>query len=231
MVAVVTGGHGHAANAATTRSSGTELFRPLPEGSVELALAEAYGACVERWGRSKTTMGDVAREAGVSRATVYRIVPSKDALHDLHRRHGLAAFFADLDAELPDDGALDELLVAALSAASRLIGEDEGFQRLLVDDPGAVLPSLTFRGLDRIFAACRVFIAPRLEAHLGPPAAIRTAEWLARLVLWPVLDERAPFDLTDPDQVRDLVERRLLPALSPHSTPPTTSATGVQEES
>jgi AcrR family transcriptional regulator len=176
-------------------------------------------------------MADVARQAGVSRATVYRIVPSKYALHELHRRHGLAAFFADLDAALPDDAPLDELLVAALSASSRLIGEDEGFQQLLVDDPGAVLPSLTFRGLDRIFAACRVFIAPRLEAHLDPGTAARTAEWLARLVLWPVLDERAPFDLTDPDQVRDLVDRRLLRALPTRPTSPTTSATAVQEES
>ncbi|MGI8793766.1 MAG: TetR/AcrR family transcriptional regulator, partial [Acidimicrobiales bacterium] len=38
-------------------------------------LLEAAYACVGRYGLGKTTMDDVAREAGMSRATVYRYFP------------------------------------------------------------------------------------------------------------------------------------------------------------
>ena len=43
-------------------------------------LLDAARACLERYGLSKTTVEDVARAAGLSRATVYRMVGSRDAL-------------------------------------------------------------------------------------------------------------------------------------------------------
>lgn len=43
-------------------------------------LLDAAQACLERYGLSKTTVEDVARAAGLSRATVYRMVGSRDAL-------------------------------------------------------------------------------------------------------------------------------------------------------
>ena len=38
-------------------------------------LLQATYDCVARWGLAKTTVEDAAREAGVSRATVYRYFP------------------------------------------------------------------------------------------------------------------------------------------------------------
>ena len=32
-------------------------------------------ACIARWGMAKTTLDDIAREAGCSRATIYRLFP------------------------------------------------------------------------------------------------------------------------------------------------------------
>lgn len=43
-------------------------------------LLDAAEACLRRYGLSKTTVEDVARAAGVSRATVYRQIGSRDAL-------------------------------------------------------------------------------------------------------------------------------------------------------
>ncbi|MEM8904878.1 MAG: TetR family transcriptional regulator, partial [Actinomycetota bacterium] len=145
-----------------SRPAGASLFRPLPEGGLERRIVDAYDACLDRWGEPKTTMADVAREAGVSRATVYRVVPGgKATLAEMHRRHSLASFFADLDALVPTDAPLPELLTSLLGSGTQLLADDVAFQRRLADDPGAVLPELTFRGLDRIFAAARVFFGPR----------------------------------------------------------------------
>ena len=196
----------------------------MPADSIESRVVDGFAECLDRWGYDKTTIDDVARAAGVSRATVYRAVPGgKAAIHELHRRHRLACFFGDLDAAVPPDATLDELVVAVLHTAARLLADDGMFQRRLADHPDQLLPELTFRGLDRIFAACRVFVAGRFDAHLDPATASRTAEWIARIVLWHELDERAPVDLTDLDQARSFARDRILPALAISTEPPTTT--------
>ena len=53
------------------------MSRPLP---TEQRLLEATLVCLARHGIAKTTLDDVAREAGVSRATLYRYFPGKQAL-------------------------------------------------------------------------------------------------------------------------------------------------------
>jgi hypothetical protein len=44
-------------------------------GPAEQRVVDALLACIARWGVSKTTVEDVAREAGISRATIYRLFP------------------------------------------------------------------------------------------------------------------------------------------------------------
>jgi AcrR family transcriptional regulator len=43
-------------------------------------LIEAAGACIDRFGLAKTTIEDIAAEAHVSRATIYRYFPNRDDL-------------------------------------------------------------------------------------------------------------------------------------------------------
>ena len=58
------------------------LQEPLVSDPVTLdgtaaRLLDATVACIARVGVSKTTLDDVAREAGCSRATLYRYFPGK----------------------------------------------------------------------------------------------------------------------------------------------------------
>ena len=69
-------------------------------GSTE-RLLQATFACVARYGIGKTTIEDVAREAGVSRATVYRQFPGgKDQLVSDTIRWESTRFFAELAAAI-----------------------------------------------------------------------------------------------------------------------------------
>ena len=50
------------------------------------AVLDAAKRCVERWGMAKVTIDDIAADAGVSRATLYRLFPGgKDVLYDAMR--------------------------------------------------------------------------------------------------------------------------------------------------
>ena len=40
----------------------------------ETRVLDAAKSCCERWGLAKVTIEDIANEAGVSRATLYRII-------------------------------------------------------------------------------------------------------------------------------------------------------------
>ena len=62
----------------------------------ERRVLDATKVCCERWGIAKVTIDDIAAEAGVSRATLYRMFPGgKDVLFDALRVHELEAFFTD----------------------------------------------------------------------------------------------------------------------------------------
>lgn len=54
----------------------------IPEGADEARelLLDAAERCLERWGPAKTTLADIAAEAGVSRTTVYRHLGGRNDL-------------------------------------------------------------------------------------------------------------------------------------------------------
>ena len=79
-------------------------------------MLDAAKSCCERWGIAKVTIDDIANEAGVSRATLYRMFPGgKDVLFEALRVRELEDFFTRLSAHL--DGA-DRLRRPARAHAS-----------------------------------------------------------------------------------------------------------------
>lgn len=66
------------------------------------AILAATTRVLRRFGPAKTTVADVARELGVSPATIYRHFPSKAALRDAVARRWLTAAHDDL-AAIADD--------------------------------------------------------------------------------------------------------------------------------
>ena len=74
--------------------------------SVEGRVLDAAKSCCERWGIAKVTIDDIAAEAKVSRATLYRMFPGgKDVLFDALRVRELEDFFTRLSVAV--DGADD----------------------------------------------------------------------------------------------------------------------------
>ena len=177
-------------------------------------VIEAALRCIARWGVAKTTLDDIAREAGCSRATVYRLFPGgKDALIDDVAEAELGRFFEDVARCLAAADSLEDLLVDGITCAARFLDSHAALQFLLAHEPETVLPRICFAPVDRVLGTVRAFGAPYLERWVGPEEAPRAAEWVARLVLSYTLSPADDVDLADPESVRSLVRSFVLPGL------------------
>jgi AcrR family transcriptional regulator len=185
------------------------------EASLDERIIDAGLRCLTRWGIAKTTIDDVAREAGCSRATVYRAFPGgKDSVLEAVAAAELRSFTTALRDALDGAGDLEDLLVTAVVTTSRALRDHDALAFLLAHEPETVLPHLAFRRLDPILAVAVAIGSPYLAAHVGEAAARAGAEWVARVVLSHALAPSVHVDLCDADDVRRLVRNFLLPGIS-----------------
>lgn len=201
---------------------------PAEDGTAARVCDAALG-CIARFGVTKTTLDDVAREAGVSRATVYRTVPGgRDVLLTAVLEREVAAFFGTLADELDRHDRLEDLLVAGVGAALRLLRDHAALGTVVALEPHLLLPQVAFHRLDPVLRAVTRFATPYLEPHVDDAAGL--AEHLVRIVLSYTLHPSERLDPDDPDSVRRLVDDHVLPGLSVR-TPSTRPETTRSEES
>lgn len=187
---------------------------PVPSHAVvEQRIIDGAKACCERWGMAKVTVDDIAAEAGVSRATLYRFFPGgKDVLYEALRRRETTEFFEQLMAGLHETKTLEDLVVAAVSLATRALRDDEHLRLMLASEPGEVVADLTVAGLPRIVAVASTYLIPVFAPYLDDHQSTELAEWLSRLVISFFLAPSSFVDLGDDDSARQFVRRFVLPA-------------------
>jgi len=174
-------------------------------------IVEAAYACVARRGVAKTTVEDVAREAGMSRATVYRAFPGgRDEMINATVAWATLEFFRRLHEHIQGAGSLEEMMERGIGFAYRSIVEHEVLQRVMETEPDKLLPILTVES-NRIRDGIAAVLAPYLQARgLAPGVDLEdAADFLARMVL-SYISAPGRWDLDDPDQVARLVRSELL---------------------
>ena len=181
-------------------------------------IVEATLRCVARWGIAKTTLEDVAREAGMSRATVYRIVPGgKESLMLMVSAVELNKFFVALHEAVQGCDTLEDTIVTGVVTAARHLEHHGALKFMIEHEPEQILPQFAFTNLDRILANVREFAAPYLAPWLGDDAG-RGAEWVARIVLSYSCAPSPEYDLTDEASAGRLVRTFVMPSLQSQST-------------
>ena len=184
------------------------------DGDTRQRILEATYVCVARWGLSKTTVEDAARQAGLSRATVYRYFPGgRDELVDAVVSWQYLRFFGRLYEEVHGATSLEEVLERGLLFARRQLLEHEVLQMVVQTEPEVLLPKLTVE-TNRTVGLISGFLVPYLHEH-GLPEGLEVheaADFLARMIL-SYISAPGRWDLADPEQVRTLVRVELLPGV------------------
>ncbi|MDQ1444677.1 MAG: hypothetical protein QOI20_1141 [Acidimicrobiaceae bacterium] len=187
---------------------------------VEQRVIEGALRCICRWGVAKTSLDDVAREAGCSRATVYRLFPgAKAGLMEAVARTEIARFFAGIGERLEEAESLEDALVVGMAEAGCRLLDHKPLQYLLVNEPEAVLPRLAFAEMEQVLRVASTFAAPYLARWLAPDDALRAAEWAARLVISYAITPAPGTAIDDEGSVRALVRSFVLPGLTNRNLP------------
>jgi AcrR family transcriptional regulator len=122
----------------------------VPAGSrTEQEVLDAARDCILAVGWRRTTLTEIARRAGVSRMTIYRLWPdTQGLLADLLTREwtALDAAVADRTGEPdPADPHLASVLAALIVSTVQALREDPLFKRIVEVDPELLLPYLLER--------------------------------------------------------------------------------------
>ncbi|MFD8498082.1 TetR/AcrR family transcriptional regulator [Amycolatopsis sp. NPDC059657] len=191
---------------------------PRTEEEARRRIVEAATACIDRAGLPKTSLSDVATEAGITRQTVYRYFPSLADILRAVAMAGVEEFAARMERHLSSFGTPAEAAVESVVFAVRAV-PDEPYLGLLFQAGEAdfmtagVTSPLSFSLGARILRNL-----PVDWAAAGVPDADLEglAEILMRLFISFLQYPSTPA-LTD-DELRALVRRWIGPALSPSWT-------------
>ena len=174
-------------------------------------ILDAAVACVDRSGLGGFALEDVATEAGVGRATIYRhFAGGRDQLVSEAVTREVARFWGELADHVRHLGPIEDRLVEGLMEARRRIGHNDLLQRLLSAEPDDFLPKLLES--DSLVHVVLVGYLRDLLARekLKERANLdEAADYLARMLVSHIA-AAGQWDLTDSDAVRRLVRTQFL---------------------
>ncbi len=185
------------------------------EVSLTDRVLDAARVCCDRWGISRVTADDIATEAHISRATLYRLFPGgREVLFEALRERDIRRFLDELDAHLAAVDTLEELIVGIVTHATQQLRGDVHLQLMLASEPGEVARSLGVESMPKIVSAATTVLGPRFAPFLADDAAAELAEWVSRLVVSYFLAPSPSTDLGDVEQATVFVRRFVLPGFS-----------------
>jgi AcrR family transcriptional regulator len=180
-------------------------------GSTRDRIMDAVVACVDRRGLAGFALEDVAAEAGVSRATIYRhFEGGRDQLVREAVTREVARFWAELAVAVEDIDDLESRLVVGMMLARERLQTHDLLQRLLAMEPEEFLPAL-FESDPLVHLVVRDYLRDLLAGEqLTPGVELDdAADYLSRMLLSHI-GSPGRWDMSDEDQVRRLVRTQYL---------------------
>jgi AcrR family transcriptional regulator len=199
------------ASTAAAAASDTTKSKPVRE-----RLLDAAEGCLEQFGPQKTSMEDVARAAGMSRATVYRYFENRDALLLGVASRQAATLATEAIKFLAQFNTISDWLVEGCLFTLREIPKRPVFASLTTSLDAGAASKIMLGSSGMIQIGVNVlrpmFANAKQQGLLRDDVDIdMLIEWLLR-VLWTYLN--APSQVaTDEDSMRRLFHMLLIPAV------------------
>ena len=174
-------------------------------------VMDAVVVCVDRSGLQGFSIEEVALEAGVSRASIYRHFPGgRSQLINESVTREVAAFWGELADFVRPLGDLQSRLVAGMMEARRRLIGNELLQRLLASEPDDVLPAL-LESDDLVHLVLVGYVKSLLERErlVDGCDVDLAAEYVVRMLLSHIATP-GRWDLADRAQVERLVSTQFL---------------------
>jgi AcrR family transcriptional regulator len=185
----------------------TQASTSAPGTDTREVILDAAYACFRKQGLLKTTIVDIAREANISRSTIYEYFRDKGAILEACAEHASEQFYREMSRAMARGGSLEEKLSNAavfVTQARRAIASEEYFDEdaisLLLTKDAAVL----LRECIDFFAP--YFSAAKLTGEVRKDLDVESAgEWFAR-ILFSLFSTASPIrDMDDPGVVAEFV--------------------------
>ncbi len=182
--------------------------------STESRLLDAVVLCAARWGIDKTIVDDVAREAGVSRATVYRLFPDgRTSMVSLATDREVAAMLIGLLERVEACDTLDDAVTELLHSGTTMVADHPAIAYMRTHEPSRLRAFFSFERLDALFGIAADVCAPALGRFLHRQHARECVIWAARLVMSYLLSPDPRRDLGDVDFARHLARDHIVAGL------------------
>ncbi|UGV28453.1 TetR/AcrR family transcriptional regulator [Rhodopseudomonas boonkerdii] len=186
----------------------------MKKESKENSAIEAATAVFTRFGYAKTTMGDIAAEAGMSRPALYLLFPDKQAVFDRVIERMDREKLKELREALPGL----EGIAAKLSHACTSWGLD-GVQLAEIHPDSADLFDLRFSAVKAVYANFQALITELIQDAVARSTLRAKPEDVARTIVHSLRGLRE--GATGVDDMRRLIDVQvaiLVAALAPDST-------------
>lgn len=181
-------------------------------------ILDAAQQVFEQYGARRANVEDVARVAGISRSTLYRAYPTKEALLQAVLDREIDTFFDQLDA-LASDLPPQQAVVECFTAGIALTREIPLLARLVETEPeiitGVGAASNGAHSSTVLGSAHRVARTLRRSGATMPDHELHVvAELMLRIAYTYLLNPFGSVDMTDDAQVRGYAAKYLAPLVS-----------------
>ncbi|MEB4210294.1 TetR/AcrR family transcriptional regulator [Mycobacterium sp. 94-17] len=175
-------------------------------------IVDSAFACFGKQGLQRATIVDIAKQAGVSRSTVYEYFSDKASIVEACAEHASERFYREMSKAMDRGGTLEDKLCSAavfVTQARRVIASEKYFDEdaisLLLTKDAAVL-----------LRECVEFFAPylaaaRLTGEVRKELDIEAAgEWFARILFSLFSTPSSTLDMDDPDVAAEFVRAHVV---------------------
>lgn len=188
--------------------------------SAQAKVLDGALCCIVSKGTERSTAGDIARAAQVSRATLYRVFPGgKSAIYAALVEREVASLFVVLGTAMEAADDLEEMLVLGICTTAHWLRNHEALQYLLDQEPGMILPMLAFSNMDGLLGLVGSFSIPYFTRWLDTEESARAVEWAVRIVISHLICPEDSTDLCLEAHTRRIVRNFVLPGIKSLGSP------------